>query len=531
MVGVCQCVRRAPAAGAAAAAAAGGEAGAAAAAPPEPRASSGNLGLDPEFLAALPPDIRAELIAQQRAEQRRQAAIRQREAEAAARQAAAAQAAAAPAAAAAAGGEGGAAAAGAAEGGEAGAAGGAGGPDDTDLATLLASFPPDVREDVLLTADEATLASLPAAVREEARVLRQRYRANMFQPEPPMVPRAAQAAAAAVGAAGRAAPGARGAAVRAPPANDQLTLTRRRDQEQEDYDFSQQPELVDMRDIASLVGLLNMSTLPRQSLQHTLLNLCMHAHTRVELLQILLGLIRLVGEAGQAKPAADAAAGGAADMDTDAATGAAAAAPSETVVNVPGMHLKVDPATAPALLRRTLESLTFLVRNSSSIARLLLMLKVSKLPDALTNGIKLPGLPWMPTLPTHTIKVRFCHCHCVPCSHIAPYYVPAIVRLSISVCKWMPYQCKCCVLVSAGGRCERTKLPGRAAPGPSVPCVRAQHIHTRARTAAAGERTALHAGIRAGAQQQAHGELFTQHITLFHPLGTLHSATCRALTS
>ena len=43
-----------------------------------------------------------------------------------------------------------------------------------DLATLLATFPPDVREDVLLNSEEAVLASLPPALLAEAQALRER---------------------------------------------------------------------------------------------------------------------------------------------------------------------------------------------------------------------------------------------------------------------------------------------------------------------------------------------------------------------
>lgn len=92
-------------------------------------------GIDPEFLAALPEDIRLELLNQQRRDRDR----RRREQERAA--AAAAAASTAPAA-----------------------------PVEMDLASLLATFPPDVREDVLLTYDESVLATLPPAIMAEAQV-------------------------------------------------------------------------------------------------------------------------------------------------------------------------------------------------------------------------------------------------------------------------------------------------------------------------------------------------------------------------
>lgn len=143
-------------------------------------------GLDPEFLAALPPDIRAELLAQQRTERRRLERARidvTRAREEAATRAAAAAAAPSPAPAGAPGEGGAAAEAGAAEvpAPPAGAPAAATGPADVDMATLLATFPPDVREDVLLSMDEPSLATLPQTVQMEARVLRQRYRAAIFQ--------------------------------------------------------------------------------------------------------------------------------------------------------------------------------------------------------------------------------------------------------------------------------------------------------------------------------------------------------------
>lgn len=54
----------------------------------------------------------------------------------------------------------------------AGAAAGAG--SEMDLATILATFPPDVREEVLLTSEEDVINSLPPALLAEAQQLRQR---------------------------------------------------------------------------------------------------------------------------------------------------------------------------------------------------------------------------------------------------------------------------------------------------------------------------------------------------------------------
>ena len=55
-----------------------------------------------------------------------------------------------------------------------GAAPAAGAGSEMDLATILATFPPDVREEVLLTSEEDVINSLPPALLAEAQQLRQR---------------------------------------------------------------------------------------------------------------------------------------------------------------------------------------------------------------------------------------------------------------------------------------------------------------------------------------------------------------------
>lgn len=45
---------------------------------------------------------------------------------------------------------------------------------EMDLATILATFPPDVREEVLLTSEEDVINSLPPNLLAEAQQLRQR---------------------------------------------------------------------------------------------------------------------------------------------------------------------------------------------------------------------------------------------------------------------------------------------------------------------------------------------------------------------
>lgn len=67
-----------------------------------------------------------------------------------------------------------------------------GGPAELDLATTIASFPPEVREEVLLGASEDILAQLPPAILAEAQALRQRSGAR-FATAMGAVPTAARA--------------------------------------------------------------------------------------------------------------------------------------------------------------------------------------------------------------------------------------------------------------------------------------------------------------------------------------------------
>ncbi len=66
------------------------------------------------------------------------------------------------------------------------------GPSELDLATTIASFPPEVREEVLLGASEDILAQLPPAILAEAQALRQRSGAR-FATAMGAVPSAARA--------------------------------------------------------------------------------------------------------------------------------------------------------------------------------------------------------------------------------------------------------------------------------------------------------------------------------------------------
>lgn len=126
-------------------------------------------GIDPEFLAALPPDLQAEVIEQHRQERRLRALAASGGQRLGGDQAGLEQRA-------------------EARGGEEGASvpQGSGEPLDADtegnsgeFAALLASFPVEVQDEALISATEEQIASLPTNLREHAERLRERYSVRM----------------------------------------------------------------------------------------------------------------------------------------------------------------------------------------------------------------------------------------------------------------------------------------------------------------------------------------------------------------
>ncbi|KAK9821448.1 hypothetical protein WJX81_000342 [Elliptochloris bilobata] len=371
-------------------------------------------GIDPEFLAALPPDMQAEVLEQQRLERRRRQAALQQEARVAAAAAA--------------------------------AAAGGGGPaaaQEPDLATTLAGFPPDVREEVLMTADESVLSQLPPALLAEAQALRERMNMRGFrQPHGALAGGGAARAAAFSLDGGQ--PGGltrtmrrtfqqgfadgRPVARRAlgPPGAgaldaDQLLLGDVAD-EGLPRQFTRRtggapgggilpvqyarrtgpggmpmmmepPPQVDDEALATLVSLLRLSQpLAKNQLQRLFLNLCWHPDTRKATLRILLSLLRAPPAAGRAAAArgsaaqpseaprslADAMQDERMAMETDSGTFAAplalftpppagAAASSER-----GSALEVPPMVS----RRVLDLATYLARHQGPVGRELVLLRV-----------------------------------------------------------------------------------------------------------------------------------------------------------
>jgi len=430
-----------------------------------PAEETAEMGLDPEFLAALPPEIQAEVLQQQRTERRRaqdaqrreQALQRQRqEAQQQAQQRATAAAATVPApgaaappaanatettaaaaAAAAGGGAGGEGAVAAAPAGAtatpaapgtavtaegpadsaaaapAAAAGGAGpsaggdgaGPsgegappppagaaadEDMDLASLIATFPPDVREDVLLTSDEGLLQTLPPAILAEARSLRARYRTTSLGEMPILgvpgggrggglaPPPGTIAAFSTPGGRGGRGGGRNSAAAQAALAYQRAAaISRRVHQEEEDNTLAQVPPMLDLEDLGSLAALLRVShpNSSRQALLRVLLNLSAHAPTRRALLRMLLGTVRALTEGQQQQPATRAASDAMQVEQQQQQQQEVLQAGQAAISAMLGVNA-ISSAAVPQLLRRVLETVTYMAKHSSLVARMILTLRV-----------------------------------------------------------------------------------------------------------------------------------------------------------
>ncbi|XP_057852533.2 E3 ubiquitin-protein ligase UPL1 isoform X1 [Cryptomeria japonica] len=197
--------------------------------------------IDPEFLAALPPDIQAEVLAQQRA----QRVVQSQQAE--------------------------------------------GQPVDMDSASIIATFPAELREEVLLTSSEAVLAALSPALLAEAQMLRERamsqYQHRGF-----------------LGAGHRLGGrrhniGTGGQALERGVGNSiGLTLGRRPGTSLGNAIKMKEVEgkaLVDTDALKAMLQLLRLAQpLGKGLLQRLLLNLCAHVATRATLVHLLLDMLR-----------------------------------------------------------------------------------------------------------------------------------------------------------------------------------------------------------------------------------------------
>ena len=344
--------------------------------------------IDPSFLAALPPDMQAEVVHQQTREVRRhwqEHAQRAREAATAAARAAAANdgmpdparvQAARDTQVAAANAEMMAECVGAAM---PSAGAGAAADADMDAASVIATFPEELRQEVLLSADAATLAALTPALQAEAAALRERHAARYRQSANA---RAAQAAAAAAAEqeqneieeedddeAAHAAANftrqlrsmlglgpARGAGGGGRDGNgrdsrrfmDRVALSR-----------TTPHALVNRANLATLVRLLRVvPPLAKSALPKVLLNLSAHVGTRDATLRALLATVR-------------------AAVDADAGAPGAAGVGKLFGKDVHVICAQPD-AAARLIARRALETAVFMARNSSAVATRITALGVTR---------------------------------------------------------------------------------------------------------------------------------------------------------
>ncbi|GAB4845935.1 E3 ubiquitin-protein ligase upl1 [Ancistrocladus abbreviatus] len=253
--------------------------------------------IDPEFLAALPPDIQAEVLAQQRAQRVAQQSEGQ--------------------------------------------------PVDMDNASIIATLPADLREEVLLTSSEAVLSALPSPLLVEAQMLRDRAMSH-YQ------------ARSLFGSSHRLASRRNGLGFDRHSVMDRgvgATIGRRASSLADSLKINEvegEP-LLDANALKALMRLLRLAQpLGKGLLQRLLLNLCAHSVTRATLVHLLLNMI---------KPEAEGWIGGLSIVNSHRLYGC----PSNVVY---GRSQLLD-GLPPLVLRRVLEILTYLATNHSAVANML----------------------------------------------------------------------------------------------------------------------------------------------------------------
>ncbi|XP_058080803.1 E3 ubiquitin-protein ligase UPL2-like isoform X2 [Magnolia sinica] len=279
----------------------------------EPPQSAGDI--DPEFLAALPPDIRAEVLAQQQAQRLHQS----HELE--------------------------------------------GQPVEMDTVSIIATFPADLREEVLLTSSDAILANLTPALVAEANMLRERF-AHQYHSRTllGMYPRNRR------GESSR-----RGDAVGSSLDRPAGGISSRRTAGGKLVEADGAP-LVDTDSLKAMIRLLRVvQPLYKGQFQRLLLNLCAHHETRTALVQILIDMLML-------------------DIRGPVKNLNAAAEPSYRLYacqsNVMYSRPQFLDGVPPLVSRRVLETLIHLARNHPNVAKLLLHLR---LPGVSTQELQSPA--------------------------------------------------------------------------------------------------------------------------------------------
>ncbi|XVF33865.1 hypothetical protein REPUB_Repub18cG0008600 [Reevesia pubescens] len=254
--------------------------------------------IDPEFLAALPPEIQAEVLAQQRAQRVALHAEGQ--------------------------------------------------PVDMDNASIIATFPADLREEVLLTSSEAVLSALPSPLLAEAQILRDRAMSH-YQ------------ARSLFGGSHRLNNRRNGLGLDRQTVMDRgvgVTLGRRPGSTISDSlkvkEIEGEP-LLNANSLKALIRLLRLAQpLGKGLLQRLLLNLCAHSVTRATLVKLLIDMIRSETEGSS---------NGLSMINSQRLYGCQS--------NVVYGRSQLFDGLPPLVLRRVLEILTYLATNHSAVANML----------------------------------------------------------------------------------------------------------------------------------------------------------------
>lgn len=249
--------------------------------------------IDPEFLAALPPDIREEVLAQQRAQRIQQ---QSQELE--------------------------------------------GQPVEMDAVSIIATFPSEIREEVLLTSPDTLLATLTPALVAEANMLRERF-AHRYH----------SSSLFGMNSRNRRGESSRREIMAAVDPSRSTTKPIE----------TEGAPLVDDNALKALIRLLQVvQPLYKGQLQRLLLNLCAHRDSRKSLVQILVDMLMLDLQ-HSSKNSIDA---------TDAS------------FRLYGCHANISysrpqssDGVPPLVSRRVLETLTYLARSHPNVAKLLLFLQ------------------------------------------------------------------------------------------------------------------------------------------------------------
>ncbi|CAL8997564.1 unnamed protein product [Prunus brigantina] len=267
---------------------------------PQSSAEPQNAGdIDPEFLAALPPDIRAEVLAQQQAQRLHQS----QELE--------------------------------------------GQPVEMDTVSIIATFPSDLREEVLLTSSDAILANLTPALVAEANMLRERFAHRYNRTLFGMYPRNRR------GETSRPGEGIGSSLERIGG-----SIASRRSIGAKVVEAEGAP-LVDTEALHAMIRVLRVfQPLYKGQLQKLLLNLCAHNETRNSLVKILMDMLML---------------------DTrKSADHSTAAEPSYRLYACQSNVIcsRAQSGVPPLVSRRILETLTYLARHHPNVAKILLNLRL-----------------------------------------------------------------------------------------------------------------------------------------------------------